>query len=216
MGYVYRFKDLADGIYKYVGEVYGKRGLRQRIYEHLKYDEWCKNSTYLIEYLVVDSRTDAEAYEAHYIAFHKTYNYYNIDKSDWGLSTSLKNRDDEWRESQYHSLSDFKVNKKHKIRTPDIREVISVLCNYEDRPLYSEDRDKLHEELEKIGLYIRYVGVKTLNDVVDEICGQSYLYRFQNKDSNTGMAYLNKRRKNDDGSENTYRNRRYWMLSKCS
>lgn len=101
MGCVYKFTDLSDEKEKYVGIVYAEgRTLYQRVYEHFRDDEWCKGN-FRIEYINVNSRTDASAYESHYIALYKTYEYFNKDKSNWGLSEYLPNRDNEWIELPY-------------------------------------------------------------------------------------------------------------------
>ena len=79
MAYVYRYTDLEDLLIKYVGIVYGEtRTLQQRLNEHKNNDAWCKNKNWRIEYFYVNTRTDAECLEAHFIALYKTYNYYNL------------------------------------------------------------------------------------------------------------------------------------------
>lgn len=90
MGYVYKYIDLEDNITKYIGIIWSdNRSLAQRIEEHRREDEWCKNKTWRIEYFYVNTRTDAECLEAHYIEFYKTYNYYNTSKSNWGICSFL-------------------------------------------------------------------------------------------------------------------------------
>jgi len=98
MAVVYRYTDLSDNIIKYVGIVWsGNRTLKQRVKEHRERDEWCKNGKWKIEYLSTDvqSRTDAELLEAHYISKFATYDWYNINKKDWGESTLLDNHEEE-------------------------------------------------------------------------------------------------------------------------
>lgn len=95
MGYVYRYRDNADGIIKYVGIVYGKtRTLEQRIYEHLLNDEWC-NTDFTIEYITedIDNRSEAECFESHYISLYRTDKYFNKAKSDWGINKYLPDRE---------------------------------------------------------------------------------------------------------------------------
>ena len=102
MACIYRYTDLADGIIKYVGIVYGEtRTLKNRLIEHL-HDEWYKYKNWKIEYIDVgiDSRTDAEYYEAHYISLYKTDKYYNMSKSGWGISKYLPDRENDWQEYQ--------------------------------------------------------------------------------------------------------------------
>ena len=104
MAYVYRYIDNLDGIIKYVGIVWSEnRTLARRIYEHQIYDEWCKNGDFTIEYIEenINSRTDAEHFEAHYIALYETDKYYNVCKSGWGLSSFLPNRENDWKQYEY-------------------------------------------------------------------------------------------------------------------
>lgn len=99
MGYVYRYIDKSDGIIKYVGIVWSEnRSLKQRIKEHSINDFWCKKSEWYIEYIEenINSRTDAEYFEAHYISLYETDKYYNKSKSGWGISSYLPNRENEW------------------------------------------------------------------------------------------------------------------------
>lgn len=96
MGYVYRYTDTNDGIIKYVGIVWSEnRTLRQRIREHSIYDDWCQDKQWKIEYLFEDinTRTDAEYMEAHYISLYQTDQYYNIKKAGWGISSFIPHRD---------------------------------------------------------------------------------------------------------------------------
>ena len=98
MGYVYRYTDLADNTIKYVGVVYSQnRTLEDRIREH-KSDDWCKCRRWKIEYINenIITRTDAEYFEAHYIALFGTDKYFNIKKSGWGTSSFLPDRTNDW------------------------------------------------------------------------------------------------------------------------
>ena len=88
---VYRYIDLKDNITKYIGIITSKsknRCLEDRLKEHNTRDKWAKGN-YRIEYFLVKSRTDAEAFESHLIAYYKTYEYHNKAKKDWGLSAYL-------------------------------------------------------------------------------------------------------------------------------
>lgn len=85
MPYIYRYTDLKDNIIKYVGIVWSEsRSLKQRIMEHKKNDDWCKNGSWKIEYLYCNNRTTAEAIESHLIALYGTNSWYNKSKSNWG------------------------------------------------------------------------------------------------------------------------------------
>lgn len=99
MAYVYRYRDNINGIIKYVGIVWSEnRTLTQRIYEHQQNDKWCKNGSFTIEYIEenINTRTDAEYFEAHYISLYETDKYFNEKKSGWGTSSFLPNREDDW------------------------------------------------------------------------------------------------------------------------
>lgn len=99
MACIYRYTDLADNIIKYVGIVWSdNRTLKQRLYEHSKNDEWCKNGNFKIEYIKVKSRTDAEFLEAHYISLYHTDKYYNDSKSEWGISSFVPYKESDWKE----------------------------------------------------------------------------------------------------------------------
>lgn len=100
MGYVYRYRDKADNIIKYVGIVWSEnRTLSQRIKEHKINDIWTHKSVWEIEYLDVNinSRTDAEYFESHYVSLYGTGNWYNKTKVDWGISSYLPDREKEWK-----------------------------------------------------------------------------------------------------------------------
>jgi hypothetical protein len=86
-----------------VGIVWSEnRSLYQRIKEHNN-EKWCVGKKWKIEYLEegIKTRTDAEYMEAHYISLYKTYEYFNIKKANWGISSFIPIRDD-WQ------LYDFK------------------------------------------------------------------------------------------------------------
>lgn len=86
---VYRYIDLNDMQVKYIGIVTGKtRCLEGRLREHRTKDEWT-TGIYTVEYFLVNSKTDAEAFESHLIALYQTHRFYNKAKKDWGLSDYL-------------------------------------------------------------------------------------------------------------------------------
>ena len=134
MAVVYRYVDLLDGIIKYVGIVWGDyRTMQQRAYEHSREDKF-KGRDWKIEILNVsiNSKTEAECYESHYISLYGTGSYLNIAKSDWGLCSFLPDRENEWVEwhipiSQHkhqkraRSKKTKKEQKKSKIERRDDR-----------------------------------------------------------------------------------------------
>lgn len=87
---VYRYTDLSDNTVKYIGIITGRKNkcLEERLREHRKKNEWSKGH-YKIDFFVVNSRTDAEAYESHLIEKYNTQDYYNKAKTGWGLSDYL-------------------------------------------------------------------------------------------------------------------------------
>ena len=99
MAYVYRYIDKADMVIKYVGVVYGEnRTLKDRVREHKYNDVWCKDADWLIQYITsnINTRTDAEYFESHYISLYGTDKYYNEKKSGWGVSNYLPDREKDW------------------------------------------------------------------------------------------------------------------------
>lgn len=101
LAYVYRYTDLKDNIIKYVGIVWSdNRSLVERLIEHEKNDEWCKNGSYKIEYITenIITRTDAEYFESHFVSLYGTDNYYNKSKAGWGVSSFLPDRENDWIE----------------------------------------------------------------------------------------------------------------------
>lgn len=122
MGYLYRYTDLVDDIIKYVGIVWSdNRTLVQRLSEHEKNDDWCYKRKWKIEYITADinSRTDAEYFESHYISLYETDKYFNIKKSGWGVSAFLPDRESEWKEYKIYFDDEFIKFKeeKEKIQT---------------------------------------------------------------------------------------------------
>lgn len=108
MPYVYRYKDLFDGRFKYIGIVKGDTysTLERRIRQHRK-DCWFKNSEFYVDYIEVPNRTDAEAIESSLIGKYETYNYYNKAKASWGESTLFSVDDDRWKEYGVESLQEI-------------------------------------------------------------------------------------------------------------
>lgn len=85
MPYIYRYLDKNDGIYKYVGITKSWKGLEHRVQSHKK-DYWFGNGKWTVEYAFVESMTDLQMLEAHFISDYETYNWYNKAKSSWGKS----------------------------------------------------------------------------------------------------------------------------------
>lgn len=86
---VYRYIDLNDNIIKYVGVVTGdKVNLASRIKGH-KSDNWVYGTKWRVEYIEEDinTRTDAEMFESHFISLFGTNKWFNKSKANWGVSS---------------------------------------------------------------------------------------------------------------------------------
>lgn len=95
MHIVYRYIDNKDNIVKYVGIT--SRDLKYRIEEHKKLDNWVSITNYWrIEYFVVNTKSESEAWEAHLIALYKTYLWFNKAKKDWGLIDCFLHKPIDW------------------------------------------------------------------------------------------------------------------------
>ncbi len=135
MAYVYRYIDKADGIIKYVGIVWGEsRTLKDRIREH-KNDPWNKNINWLIQYITanINTRTDAEYFEAHYVSLYGTDKYFNKSKAGWGTSSFLPNREEEWvnysEQPPITNPSDYRSDENISLLFDEI-----INSDYENKP----------------------------------------------------------------------------------
>lgn len=100
MATIYRYIDLNDDVIKYIGIVFGNtRTLAKRVKEHQK-DWWYPNGVWRIEYIteMIDSRSEAEAFESHYISLYNTDKYYNKAKAGWGVNKYLPDRTNDFVE----------------------------------------------------------------------------------------------------------------------
>lgn len=108
MFYVYRYIDIFDNIIKYIGKV-TEQELCQRIRQH-SYEEKFQNSDWRIEYIVCKTRTQADAYESHFIAKYKTYRFLNVAKANWGIMPELEGVHFKWisyYDVQYSNSKNF-------------------------------------------------------------------------------------------------------------
>ena len=95
--YLYKYIDMNDNITKYVGIVSEKnRELKDRIIEHYKKDVW-SHGYFRVEYIELQSKTDAEYLESHFISVYRTDKYFNKAKKEWGKSALLENRKFIWK-----------------------------------------------------------------------------------------------------------------------
>ena len=177
MGYVYRYIDNSDGIIKYIGIVYGKdRTLHQRIYEHKVKDDWCRNKDFTIEYIQenINTRTDAELFEAHYISLYGTDKFFNTRKSGWGISSYLPNRENDWikYDEEFFSKDDpyyiyrvhWKEDEEFYIKPiPAIKRICkrkkggvdSLHCKCGCKDFYKKDQGNGHLYCKECGAWVR-------------------------------------------------------------
>lgn len=92
---VYIYENKETKVVDYVGIVTSKkRVLNQRVLEHAKLDNM-KLEDYNIKYFYVETKADAEIWEAHLINYYKSHKRLNKSKSNWGKCTFLVNKESE-------------------------------------------------------------------------------------------------------------------------
>lgn len=110
MAWVYRYVNRETGRIEYVGITKDDRRLRERIDEHRWIDKW-SDDDYRVEILHVDTRSDAEALEATWIALWNPPR--NKAKRDWGRLTFLSDKCIAILESDF---VDFKEAETERLR----------------------------------------------------------------------------------------------------
>ena len=98
------------------------------------------------------------------------------------------------------------------IEVEQIDMFMEYLKSIEGKRIYREDKERIKEEFESIGLKLRYIGINTFNGALDDVYKELYLCRFYNKDIDGKKDLVDKRRKLDDGSVNPNRDKKYWIL----
>lgn len=138
------------------------------------------------------------------------YSDFELDKiSVYLLGLHLKSEYSILCSDCHTSLHKENVKRRHrKIDDIDVESVLNYLHQLEGTFIYSEDRTILGRLLNT-----RYVGIESINTMLDEIFGQDYQYRLHNKDED-GKRYSDKRRKLEDGTDNKNRGKTYWILRK--
>ena len=154
--YVYRYIDNNDGIIKYVG-ITG-RDLKYRVEEHKKYDDWVKASdSWRIEYFIVSSKSQSEAWESHLIEMYKSYEWYNISKAYWGFIPQFLHINPQWR---VYSDNDEIINIPYEY-LPIIYDTRGLIT---DKQLYLEFDIPLIEIWKLSSKKIIQALAKTVND----------------------------------------------------
>lgn len=102
-----------------------------------------------------------------------------------------------------------------EIEAESIDYFLLFLKKIEGKRLYSEDRERIKEEFEKIGLKMRYKGIatfnNTLNGALQDKYGKEYNCRFYNADED-GKEYRDYRRVLESGTQNPHYKKNYWIL----
>lgn len=96
----------------------------------------------------------------------------------------------------------------------DVKQIdlfMEYLKEIEGKWLFQEDRERIKEEFETIGVKLRYIGINTFNGVLEDLYKGLYPCRFHNQNMN-GKPLIDKRRKLEDGCINPNRDKRYWIL----
>lgn len=174
VAYLYRYTDMDDNIIKYVGIVWSeKRYLDDRIKEHKK-DDWCKYKKWKIEYLqeTINTRTDIECLEAHYISLYHTDKYFNRSKSGWGLCSYLPKEEGVFVEYEEPLKSEKKIiSTKRKYRTHNANKEkekeIQLLVNKFMAYLLHNVPGNIEDDYQ---FYFSFV----IADCIEYICGTSY------------------------------------------
>ena len=93
---VYRYTDITDEKVKYIGIVH-KGNLTTRLNQHTLQDDWYLDGIWKVDFFECDTRSEAEAFESHLIAYYRTGEYYNRTKIKWGINKYLPNTDSWWK-----------------------------------------------------------------------------------------------------------------------
>ena len=92
---------------------------------------------------------------------------------------------------------------------------LEYLKSIEGKYLFAEDKQRIKDQFEEIGVKLRYTGINTFNGALKDIYKDLYPYRFYNQDVN-GKVFIDKRRKIADGIPNSNRDKKYWILENRS
>lgn len=106
------------------------------------------------------------------------------------------------------------LSSKSEYIVVDVKQIDSFmeyLKSIEGKWLFQEDRERIKEEFETIGVKLRYIGINTFNGVLEDNYKELYLSRFYNKNQN-GKYYVDSRRKLEDGTQNPNRDKKFWVL----
>lgn len=169
---VYRYIDLSDNIIKYIGIVKGDNSnLANRVDQH-KCDYWVYDTKWRIEFIEenVNTRTDAEMLEAHFISLFETNQWFNVAKSNWGVSSFIP-KIEEWQvyqeEVDYNSRSTYVEILKKKIENLESQDRDIINRNKKLELINKKLRDTLTYLL-PFGLKRKFYENINLDDIKDE------------------------------------------------
>ena len=106
------------------------------------------------------------------------------------------------------------LSSKSEYIVVDVKQIdmfMEYLKSIEGKWLFQEDRERIKEEFESIGVKLRYIGINTFNGVLEDNYKELYSCRFYNKNPE-GKYYVDLRRKLEDGSVNPTRDKKFWLL----
>ena len=137
------------------------------------------------------------------------YNKYLMDND---ILRKMKKRG--YMEVALSALGDDLAEKAEVINVfvPVVDDFLEYLQSIEEKPLYASDREELKMKFEDIGVKLRYTGINTFNGALDDRYKKDYAKRFFNKDKSTGKSLVDKRRTLENGKDNPYRDKTYWIL----
>ncbi len=143
-----------------------------------------------------------------YYLEHNEYTKEQIDMiSTYLLGLHLKSKYSILCSKCHDQIHKENVKRRHrKIDEIDKNAVLNYLSEIEGKYIYSSDRNILAELLKT-----RYVGINSLNNILDILFQTEYTYRLFSKDEK-GYRYIDKRRKLENGTINPNRDKTYWIL----
>lgn len=106
------------------------------------------------------------------------------------------------------------LSSKSEYIVVDVKKIdmfMEYLKSIEGKWLFQEDRERIKEQFESIGVKLRYIGINTFNGVLEDNYKELYACRFYNKNPE-GKYYVDLRRKLEDGSVNPTRDKKFWLL----
>lgn len=198
MAFVYKYTDKSDGLVKYVGIVCreGKNALNKRIKEHSNVDDWATSHNWDLHYIEVKTKNDAHALEGHFIAYYKSYEWFNKAKADYGLLSFVDSNKFEWKRfnqeeevlNQYFTTFDSDVSwrAKEESRSRYLNEppknldqmMCQTMWTYVEGDKFLERLKETKDTIEKMKLCGMSIDGRDidadLKEITDAICVMEY------------------------------------------